>query len=332
MNSSDRGLHSQIEDLLTALSKLQHQQMEMARDLQKEREEREEEQVLAMSLLKELKKQRGQESPSSDDDTHDDVSNLIERATERFAPADTKRISIIQTKHQLRDAAAEWKEKHDIQAARCQDLMRRLDDREAEQATLREDLRDARQRVASFHKDKDRLQRQMTDLKQRSSSGPDSPAADVYTPVAEKSEADVKFPASAKGLREFRLGKSEAPRAPSIQFNKRSSSLLTQSVIAAANADQSQSHESLLLELVNAKTAEAVARQELEETRGKLDALRKILGGVSTTPSLRPTDATVVITPSTTPPASKTPEPQKPVTHAPSSSVGGFFSGWGKRS
>ena len=102
--------------------------------------------------------------------------------------------------------------------------------------------------------------------------------------------------------------------------------------------EQTQSQEALLLDLVNAKTAEAVARQELEETKGKLDALRKIISGGAMTPTMNTksehsSSASIF---GTTPPSAtaKTPEMPKPATHAhaPStSSVGGFFSGWGKR-
>jgi len=331
-SSSDRGLHSQIEDLLTALGKLQHQQMELARELQHEREEREEERTLATSLLRQLRKQREDQRPSNREEdaakTGNNIEQLINKASEHFSPTASRRISIIQTKHQLRDSAAEWKEKHEVEASRCQALMRQLDERDSEHNTLREELKEARQRIQDSHKDKQRLERQVQDLRSRASPLPDSPS-DLYTPVSEKTEIELKLPAPAKGLREFRLGKPDAPRSSSLPFSKRSSSLLTQSVIAASNGDQTQSHEAVLLELVNAKTAEAIARQELEETKGKLDGLRKIISGGVLSPSPHSVDSVHIL--STTPPTTKTPEPQKPV-HAPSSSVGGFFSGWGKRS
>jgi len=331
-NSSDRGLHSQIEDLLTALGKLQHQQMELARELQHEREQREEERTLAASLLRELRRQRedqrqsirGEDSAKADDH----VEALINKASEHFSPSESRRISIMQTKHQLRDSAAEWKGKHEVEASRCQDLMRRLDERELEHNSLREELKEARQRIQESHKDKQRLERQVQDLRTKSSSIPESPS-DLYTPISEKTEMELKLPAPAKGLREFRLGKPESVRSSSLPFSKRSSSLLTQSMVAVSNSEQAPSHEALLLELVNAKTAEAIARQELEETKGKLDGLRKIISGGVLSPSPRAADSVPIL--STTPPSTKTPEPQKAV-HAPSSSVGGFFSGWGKRS
>lgn len=357
-SASDKGLHSQIEDLLTALGKLQHQQMELARELQREREEREEERVLAHSLLQRVQAQYGQ-----DDTQHDnDLQNLITKAETQFSPTNSRRISIIQTKHQLRDAAAEWKDKYDIQTTQVTDLMRRLDDREAEHGALREELREARQRIQDSHKDKQRLERQVQDLKSRSPP-PDSPQ-DLYTPVSEKSpaELDLKLPPS-KGLREFRLGRPDSmvPRASSLQFNKRSSSLFqmqTASLIRpvspptetsllpsatecppceSQSQSQSQAHDALLAELVCAKTSEAVARQELEEMRGKFDALKKIISGGASTPRPLVKDEVTkgelsVFGTSPQSAGSKTPEtPALKTAHAPSSSVGGFFSGWGRK-
>lgn len=330
-NATDRDLHTQIEELLTALNNLQHQQSELARELQREREEREEERAIASLLLQRVQKHQEKEKTQETDSTEEDEDTeaLVAKATERFSSVNSKRISIIQTKHQLRDAAEEWKQKHYMEAAKCRHLTRRLDERESEFNTLREELKEARQRIQDTYKEKQRLERQTQDLKSRSSPGPESPA-DLYTPVAEKGEFDFKLPAPAKGgLREFRLGKGEQ-RSSSLQFSRRTSSLVTGPAIAPSppTTEQTQSNESLLLELVNAKTAEAVARQELEETKGKLDALRKIISGGASSPGPRSVDIQITKTP---PPPSKSPEPPKAV-HAPSSSVGGFFSGWGKRS
>lgn len=364
---SDKNLHSQIEDLVIALGKLQHQQLELARELQREREEREEERVLASSLLQHVQAQRSEES------CDDELDDLIAKAEAQFSPADSRRISIIQSKHQLRDAAAEWKEKYDTQTSQVADLIRRLDEREAEHNehnSLREELREARQRIQDSYKDKQRLERQVQDLKSRSPA-PDSPQ-DLYTPISEKSPAefDLKLPtqSTSKGLREFRLGRTDSigagPRASSLQFNKRSSSLFQmtnaslirpvsppndrRSVSEAsllpisstpeelAIEPQSQSHDTMLAELVSAKTSEALARQELEEMRGKFDALKKIIAGGASTPRIDKAEPTKgelsVFGTSPQSAGAKTPETPAPKTaHAPSSSVGGFFSGWGRR-
>ena len=49
--------------------------------------------------------------------------------------------------------------------------------------------------------------------------------------------------------------------------------------VLATEGHKPPSEDALLLELVSVKTSEAVARQELEEVKGKLDSLRKMLGG-----------------------------------------------------
>ena len=56
VSSQDRDLHSQIEDLLTALSNMQREQNLLASELQKEREEREEDRVTIHRFLEQAKK------------------------------------------------------------------------------------------------------------------------------------------------------------------------------------------------------------------------------------------------------------------------------------
>lgn len=105
---------------------------------------------------------------------------------------------------------------------------------------------------------------------------------------------------SSKGLRELKLGRAVTAVNVTQAFSKRSSSLATQAVLgslatnvppmpsipsapesraqATTPTQDQQDRDALLLELVNAKTAEAVARQELEEMRGKFEGIRKMLG------------------------------------------------------
>ncbi|KAG9773578.1 Ecotropic viral integration site 5 protein-like protein [Exophiala dermatitidis] len=329
--SSDRNLHHQIEDLLTELSKLQRQHVELARELQREREEREEDRQIARTLLDHLQRQTAAIREIAEGEANDEdiaLDTLMEDADRQLCRQDSKRTSIIQSKHQLRDAVSEWKEKHEAEALKCRELMKQLDEREAEHNSLKEDLREARARIQDAHKDKQRLERTVSELRSRNNSVPDSPS-DLYTPVAEA--PDLKWPPSKPGLRELKLGKPDSTRTSSLgPFSKRSSSLNTQAILATENHEP-VSNDALLLELVNAKTAEAMARQELEETKGKLESLRKILGGSTSSPSARvassgsPTSSNA----STVSPSTK--EPPKPA-HATSASTGGFFSGWGKRS
>lgn len=339
ISAKDRDLHNQIEELVMAMNKLQHQQLEMARELQKEREERAEERDIASSLLNQLQKQQKaiREIVGPDDISEEDieVEELVGRALITFADQASRRQSILLSKHQLREDAASWKEKHDAEAARCRELMKQLDDRETQHNALKENLKEARSRVQDSQREKQRLERTIQDLRTRSPATPDSP--DLYTPVNEI--GDLKLPPS-KGLREFRLGRPDSvqrsPTTNSVNFGKRTSSL---NVLATVENNQSAAAETLLAELVNAKTAEALAKQELEETKGKLESLRKIISGPVSSPTVKPVVSNEVLSssPTATPLEMKTvvvaAEATKPVAiHAPSSSIGGFFSGWGKRS
>ena len=136
------------------------------------------------------------------------------------------------------------------------------------------------------------------------------------------------------GLRELKLGRSGSFRSNTAAmqpFAKRSSSLGISAVLATED-HKPVSEDALLLELVNAKTAEAVARQELEEVRAKLDSLRKMIGGgPATTVSSghRPSasGACIVKMPSVATVARSAAETLKPA----AAPAGGFFSGWGKR-
>lgn len=330
--STDRALHHQIEELLTELSKIQRQHVDFARELQREREEREEDRQVARSLLECLRRQTAdirelagdEDSEPTEEDLELDA--LVDQADQRLNREDSRRVSIIQSKHQLRDAVSEWKEKHEAEVTKCKELTKQLDEREAEHNSLKEHLREARAWIQEGHRERQRLERTISELRSRNNSGPESPS-DLYTPVTELPE--FKLPAPKSGLRELRLGKPDTTRSSSMgPFSKRSSSLNTQAILSTENHEP-VANDALLLELVNAKTAEAVARQELEETKGKLDALRKILAGSTPSPATRTSDSPTTLASSTTPsPGAR--ESPKPA-HVASASTGGFFSGWGKR-
>ncbi|PKX94948.1 putative GTPase activating protein (Evi5) [Aspergillus novofumigatus IBT 16806] len=303
-HNKDRDLHSQIEDLLMALSDLQRQHANLTRELQQEREEREEDQELAKSMLNYIKEVEADDPPAE----------LISKAEERFVDAaNAKRISIPQTKQQLREDLNRWKEMHEVEAGRCLDLTRRIDEHEQENSSLREQLREARSRIQDGYRDRQRLERTIRELRTIKTSTPDSPPETFGSPTSDAGESR-----SPSGLRELKLGRSNSQK--STTFNKRSSSLGLQSVLATEN-HKPAAEETLLLELVNAKTAEAVAKQELEEVKAKLDSLRKMIGGQG---SLQRSDSrNSFIGRSSTNLAKSATEPVN--------SGGGFFSGWGRR-
>lgn len=311
----DRDLHSQIEDLLMALSDLQRQHADLTRELQQEREEREEDHALAKEILSQLQEQAPEEPPSE----------LLSKARARFASSEPKNASISQTKHQLHDDVTRWKEMHGVEASRCLDLTRRMDDFEQENASLKEQLREARGRIQDSYRDRQRLERKNQELRALK-----TPALESATsPDVVLSSADPNEVTSPTGLRELKLGRTNTSSPKSPPFNKRSSSLGLQNVLSTDN-NRPAAEEALLLELVNAKTAEAVAKQELEEVKAKLDALRKMISAphsrsgaklenrhsfIGRSPSISKSNTEPVKTPGTPNPAG----------------VGGFFSGWGRR-
>ncbi|KAL3444190.1 rab-GTPase-TBC domain-containing protein [Aspergillus insuetus] len=308
--NKDRDLHSQIEDLLMALSDLQRQHADLTRELQQEREEREEDQALAKSMLEYIKESSGDSAPAE----------LLSKAEERFAAAEsTKHVSIDQTKHQLRDDVDRWKNMYSVEAGRSLDLSRRIDEHEQENSSLREQLREARGRIQDGYRDRQRLERTVRDLRAIKTPTPDT------TPESSPT-SDTAENLSPGGLRELKLGRSASQKSQKPTFNKRSSSLGLQTVLATQD-HQPPGEEALLLELVNAKTAEAVAKQELEEVKAKLDSLRKLVGGSqrgglsrSSTSDNRNSLLGIPLAPG----VSKSP------TEPPAAS-GGFFSGWGRK-
>ena len=330
VSSQDRDLHGQIEDLLTALSDMQREQSLLASELQKEREERDEDRAAVHRYFEHTKKAasldaipEGEVSKASTDAellTSEDSDWLVELQV-RFGNTSTKRSSLMQqTKHEMREHLKLWKDQYEVEAARSADLTRQVEVEKTENARITEQFREMRSRVQEAHQDKQRMEKVIAELKVRRYSTESDFESLPQTPV--------DTPPQSAGLRELKLGRSGSLRSNTTSgqvFAKRSSSLGIAKVLATED-HKPPSEESMLLELVNAKTAEAVARQELEEVKNKLDSLRKMIGGgpASTTNGHRPSPSESILSsrPSAEPPKLTTSNAQ---------SSGGFFSGWGKR-
>ena len=322
----DRDLHSQIEDLLIAMSNLQHEHANLSNELQKEREEREEDRSVVHKVLGSLKE--SVESPSTEGTVDTAAESSLKKLRSAMSdleaqfPSTGKRSSLVlQTKHQLREEAARWKKQYNEELLRSTELSRQIGEHEREAATAKEELREARGRIAGSHRDKQRLEKMNRDLKIRRRDSND-PGYD--SPTSPDGAAPTTAPS---GLRELKLGRVNTQQPV---FNKRVSSLITQEVLSQEN-NKPAAEDALLLELVNAKTAEAVARQELEEVKAKLDSLRKLVGGASSGASGHSHSA------STTSDYRNSPTPPnvgkiEEKTSTPSTSSIGFFSSWGKRS
>ena len=342
VSSQDRDLHTQIEDLLTALSDMQREQNTLTSELQKEREEREEDRAAVQRYIEQTNKSaslelitEGEPRDAASLQEHappSDRRDLLAELTTRFnRSANKKRSSLMQqTKHQMREETKLWKDQYEVEATRSADLNRQLVDEKTENARIVERFRDMRSRMQEAHQDKQRLEVTIAELKMRRYSTESDFESVPATPV--------DTPPTSAGLRELKLGRSGSLRSnptPVASFAKRTSSLGMAKVLATED-HKPPSEDAVLLELVNAKTAEALARQELEEVKGKLDSLRKMLGGgpaaTSTSSGHRPSPSEPchLRNLSATSPSRPAPEPPK-LTPPSNAGGGGFFSGWGKR-
>ncbi|KAL2361803.1 hypothetical protein RJZ56_005293 [Blastomyces dermatitidis] len=315
--NQDRDLHSQIEDLLTALTDMQREQAALAKDLQREREEREEDQQVGRLMLGYLRENSGQ-------DEHEHAT-LLAKAINRFSPTESRRASIVQTKRELRDEMVKWKEKYAQEASICKDLSRHIDDKDVECSQVKDELKRAQARLQEAHKDRQRLEKIIQELRVRKNSR----SGTSHEPQGSTGSADR----GSTGLREFKLCRTGSSAST---FSKRTSSLGAQAFVSNEDSRVGPD-ENLLLELVNAKTAEAVARQELEEVKAKLDSLRKLISRSADSSTRGPGPLNLSRSLTVNSPATSKTYPHSPTesVKTPGSSAGvsaaGFFSGWTKR-
>lgn len=389
----DKDLHGQIEDLLTALSEMQRDQGVLKSQLQKEREEREEDHKIFHDIVLHAKpssdlrapptptstsradrRQTAPDfkfpstSPSSTQSLSIELSEIVERVEQRLAAhKDLRRSSMLETKQRLRESLVRSKDQLSIETSRSQELSKRLDDQERENADIRDHLIQAQAHVQEGVRERQKLEKTISDMRinhNRASVASNWSSADTTdrpsiwrtetwtdsrrTSVTSTAVSSPTTPASAglsnkgSGLRELKLGRTSGTTQNQHQHNTstvpaRGSSLATQSILSTKDHAPA-SEESMLVELVAAKTSEAMARQELEEVRGRMDALRKMLqlppASPSTAPTVNPLDTAsssaggsgLVESPAgITPARSKgaTTLSPPPAAHTPSASAGG---------
>lgn len=290
-HAGDKNLHSQIEDLLTALSELQRNHSLLATQLQKEREEREEDGKTVKSLLAKLKAQSGagDEGDIADDEdgetNNEDgagqarLSQLVSAVEDRFGTekSHNRDSSSLQTKSQLRDELARTKEHLTIEMSKSQEYNRRIDELNQEASTLREQLRESHAHVRNVHQDKQRLERQVHSLRVRASAETPGTTVDAggWFSNTSLSTGNASTTGNNGGLRELKLGRSKSTPNTQVTFAKRTSSL---GIRPSMEAQSPTDYDTLVADLVQAKTAEAVARQEADEYKQKLETLRKACG------------------------------------------------------
>ncbi|KAK8042660.1 hypothetical protein PG994_013143 [Apiospora phragmitis] len=337
--TESRALHTQIEDLLTALSDLQRSHALLATELQREREQRERGETGGAEPAAEA------DEPKEDDDVSIDLSKLIDGVQERMAENEgsNNQTSGNETRSQLRDELARAKELLMNEVAKSQDLNRRIDEVGQEAQSLKEQLRDSHSRARSLHQDKQRLEKQVHTMRVTRSSADAQPAAGSDAGGWLASAANLAAgvtgttaPANG-GLRELKLGRSKSTPTSQGSLSNRSSSLVR------TQTEPITQDDALLLELVQAKTAEAVARQEADEYKQKLESFKKAYGiGPGETPGAttasaaataamgmfgRLTGASAEGSGPGTKSAASTPPASVPSTAQPAANTGGFW-GW----
>jgi hypothetical protein len=336
--SEDRYLHSQIEDLLTALSELQRNHALLASQLEKEREEREEDGRAVRSLLDGLKKNSHNKSTSivesdasietmnnrSTPTTYpnaisaltnasaqyfgsssasssltpktfnfgtggpvgiettehaapstDELSRLFNEVEQRFGGderSEHRRSSTVQSKSGLKQELAQAKEQLVSAMSLSQEYNRKIQDLDQELSSVKDQLRDSHGHSRNLHQDKQRLEKQIHDMRARASATESVPDLEIRSVQAQG------------GLRELKLGRSRSTPSQVGMLSRRMSTLPKShestilTLAAAGDVPPANEHEALLLELVQAKTAEAIARQEADEAKQKLESLRRAYG------------------------------------------------------
>ncbi|KAF3068565.1 EVI5-like protein [Trichoderma lentiforme] len=356
-NTEDRYLHSQIEDLLTALSELQRNHALLSSELKREREEREEDRKAVRSLLDGLRKrasggdeavasegedvtdsstdedatenaekgeeevEEGTEKKSDDSSAKakdapstEDLSELLDRVESRFGNADdtddTKKKDKPQSpssgqKSELQVELDQAKDQLASAMSQNQDFSRRIHDLDQEMSSLKEQVRESHSHVRALHQDKQRLEKQIQAMRSRPISG---------DPLGGRDSGAEWTPKPPAGLREFKLGRSKSMAAQGATTNRRKSSLLQSNDLVppppasmpatpmVSNDDSRSSTndlDTLLLDLVQAKTAQAIAKQEAEEAKQKLEALKKAYGLPNDSPNapIVPGSVTVKVAP-----------------------------------
>ncbi|KAL1594531.1 hypothetical protein SLS60_010291 [Paraconiothyrium brasiliense] len=345
-SSNDRDLHYQIEQLLMSVSQLQRSNSELEAALQKQREERKEDHRIVREVLDKMRSKPSSLTAPSDrasrrrttitaatlvqatDEGHANaplpqaLEDAAKTLDERFPTHQThhRASSMFETKQVLRDNLARAKDQLTSESLRAQAVTRELNDVQADLNISREALKETRHRLQDSYNQNQKLEKTIQELRQnvRKASVPFSEGTPDSTPSLSRSNTTDSVVSTRGGLREFRLGRSDSTKSTKapITFAKRASSLATQQVLTTTDNQAPADNEALLLELVNAKTAEAVAKQELEEMRNKFENMKKAMN-VQTPPATKATPAI--------PPATATPPAAAPT---PAASTGGGW-GWG---
>jgi len=323
MSSKDRDLNYQIEQLLITMSELQKHNSELEAALQKQREDRKDDHRVVRGVLDSMRKKTSTLAPPTSrvsrrrttitsatitpppDDSPIEITTesaiiVVDTLDKQFPhePTHHRTSSMFETKQLLREALSRTKDQLASETSRSQALARDLNDRDSELQSARDALKDTRHRLQESYNQVQRNEKTIQELRQharKNSAATSWMHADNSPDTPPTLSRSTTTDSISSGLRELRLGRSPSTKSnhtPSAGFSKRSSSLATQQVLSSTENNAPADNEALLLELVNAKTAEAVAKQELEELRARFEGLRRVVGGQAGSPGGKTPTAT----------------------------------------
>jgi hypothetical protein len=323
ISKEDRDMHSQIEDLLTALSEMQRDHAQLAAMLQKEREDRNDDHRIVRQLVDRIQKGEEEAAPTVEERRRtlpppprnpnhsrqmsqpvkpqngpkNELNDLVERVSSRLE-VNSRFSTSIETKAQLRATITRTRDQLAAEESRSRDLVATVASVQAESEDLRSEVSELRGRVSDEFKERQRLEHTVRELQAQARVIVRSDTGDSSRRMSTQPSGN----SPSSGLRELKLGRREssssvpslraartAPSQPrqvspsqptpasppptNTTFNKRSSSLMTQ--LMQDPEPEPSADEALLLELVNAKTSEAQARQEVDELRRSLAIQRR---------------------------------------------------------
>lgn len=331
LSKEDRDMHSQIEDLLTALSEMQREHAQLAAMLQKEREDRNDDHRVVRQLVDRI--QNGEQEstntveerrrtlpPPPRNPTHNrqlsqpvkpqtgpkqDMDDLLERVNNRLQ-VNARFSTSLETKAQLRNTITRTRDQLAAEESRSRDLLATISTMQSDGDDLRSEVTELRTRVSDEFKERQKLEHTIRELQaqarvierrellSRTESG--NEVSTLTSDNRRVSFQPTNPTSAASGLRELKLGRRESssstqslrtqrsasnnrqpsPSSPTTptatnSFNKRSSSL----GLPQTSEPEPAAEDNLLLELVNAKTSEAQARQEVDELRRSLAVQRR---------------------------------------------------------
>ncbi|KAJ4294860.1 hypothetical protein N0V88_005097 [Collariella sp. IMI 366227] len=231
-------LHSQIEDLLTVLSELQRNHALLASQLQKEKEERDEDRQAVRSLLDGLRRKADGTTTPSDDGKA--------RAAKKPKTVPVGSDAVHPTAEQLSGLldVVEVRFSEPAPSPTTTSIPETKSQLRDELARAKEQLTQERARSKEYNRKIQEMDLEASSLREQ--------LRESHAHVRNVHQEKQRLERQIHGMR---LRASDTP--------------------STTAATEKAATDALLLELVQAKTAEAVARQELEEVRQRMEQYRK---------------------------------------------------------